>query len=548
MPSSKTRRTHPIAAWSWLGSAACICLGWAGVAAAAGPAARAGERATELPSFFEEEVARFTRLARSGIPQLQVEAAQGFRYLQHHSGEGPLLPLADSRDVQVRLEAVKALGACGGRRAVPVLIEKLRDEQWEVRANAHDALVRMTGAVDLGATCARWQTWLKGSDWAAKEAALVRQLAGSDRRAAMAALRALRFVGSGAAEDEVLRRGPHVGPGAPALTCLALERIGTQKSLPFLIRTAPHIAEASWALAEIGGPGAEDAVLKALQRFRIHRLDAMLNLDRLKSARCGPHLPILLEAFGLVIFRSWTDELHRKPTAFQRVAANLILRTGQAQKVVDLVLAECQGKRSDADTPPHLRAPLAAMRKELRPGFVRNDGKTVAQPLAALPHITKDRRFVPRLIALLGHRAFLVRIYAAHTLASLKAAEAVGPIVNVIRQPYPFCDATTLASGKHFGQSQTVRWRGYVCMALGRLGGEEARQALEKLALNANSYRDIRYGSVVGLRFLGSPESLPALRRVAGGDIIGEIRREARAAVEEIELAGKLAVVARRPT
>jgi hypothetical protein len=402
----------------------------------------------------------------------------------------------------------------------------------------------MTGAAELGANHGPWQAWLKGSDWAAKEAALLKQLAGGDRRAAMAALRALRFIGSGAAEDGVLRRGPHVGPGAPALTCLALERIGTQKSLPVLIRAAPHIPEASWALAEIGGPGAEDAVLKALRRFRIYRLDAMLNLDRLKSTRCGPHLPILLEAFGLVIYRSWTDELHRRPTAFQRIAANLILRTGQARKVVDLVLAECEGKRSDADTPPHLRAPLAAMRKELRPGFVRNDGKTVAQPLAALPHITKDRRFVPRLISLLSHRAFLVRIYAAHALASLKAAEAVEPILKVIRRPYPFVDATTLASGKHFGRSQTVRWRGYVCMALGRLGGDQARRALEQLALNANSYRDIRYGSVVGLKFLASPKSLPALRRVARSDIIREIRREARAAIEEIELAARLAGIA----
>ena len=508
-------------------------------------AASAGAPEALLPSFFDEEVARFTRLAHSGVPELQIEAAQGFRNLRHGRGEAPLLPLADSAHVEVRLEAVKALGVCGARRAVAKLVERLADTEWEVRANAHDALTRMTGNTHFPPDSARWRAWLDRSNWPAKEALLLRRLEAKDPQAAAAALRALRFVGSGAAEDAVLRRGPHIARVGPRLTCLALERIGTKKSLPLLTRLAPHVPEACWALAEIGGAACEDAVLKSLARFRIYRLDALVNLDRLHSARAGPMLPILLEAFGLVIFRSWPDELHMEPTAFQRAAANLILRTGQSQKVVDLILAEAEGRRKDADTPPPLRPVLAAMRKELRPGFVRSDGKTVAQPLAALPHIIRDRRFVPRLIALLNHRAFLVRIYAAHALASLKAPEAVAPILAVIRRPYGFVDATTLASGKHFGRSQTVRWRGYLCMALGRLGGPDARQALETLALDAASYRDIRYGSVVGLKFLCSPASLAALRRIAQQDIIRQIRRTAREAITEIELSQKLAAPAK---
>ena len=170
------------------------------------------------------------------------------------------------------------------------------------------------------------------------------------------------------------------------------------------------------------------------------------------------------------------------------------------------------------------------MKPELRKGFVRQDSGNVAWPLAALPHITTNPKFVPRLIALLHHQAYVVRIYAATTLGTLRAEEAIEPILAVIREPYPFHDATVLASGKHFRQSWTVRWRGFLCMALGKLGGEAARTALEELAADPDQYRDIRYGAVVGLQFLGSPRSIPTLTNVAQGDIIWMIRHTAEQA------------------
>jgi HEAT repeat protein len=509
----------------------------AAIAAAATPTR---PKAEPLVSFFEQEVRRFTRLAGSGIAACQVEAAQGFYYLRHHRGELPLLPLAGHDDPLVRLEAVKALGVCGGRRSVPALIDRLADGDWEVRTAARDALARMTAAGPFADRAAGLK-WLRQSTWQKKQADLLKRLTGKGQADRLAALRALRYVGDATAEDEVLRRGPAAGPGSVQLVALALERIGTKKSLPALVRAGPHVPEPCWALAEIGGEGVEGALLAALARWRDVRLDAMINLDRIGSTKCGPHLPMLLHSFGLLIYRSQIDDLHFPPTAFQRVAASLILRTGQSRNVVDLILAECEGKRTDADTPPHLRATLAAMRKEFGTGFVRNDGRTVAQPLAAVPHIIRDRRFIPRLIGLLNHRAFLVRIYAAESLAALKAEEAVEPIIRIIRTPYGFPDETTQVSGKHFGRSQIVRWRGYVCIALGKLGGERARQELETLAGDPKSYRDIRYGSVVGLRFLASARSIPALQRIATEDIIREIRREAAAATQEAQIARRLA-------
>ena len=64
--------------------------------------------------------------------------------------------------------------------------------------------------------------------------------------------------------------------------------------------------------------------------------------------------------------------------------------------------------------------------------------------------------------------------------------EAVEPILNVVRSPYPFPDPTSQVSGKHFARSKFVRWRGYLCIALGKLGGEAARRGLEQLAVDLN--------------------------------------------------------------
>jgi len=397
----------------------------------------------------------------------------------------------------------------------------------------------MTGQ-DFGETALhKWKEWLDRDDWPRKQSSLLAQLNSEDAGARYRALTALRHLGDSQAEAPLLEwigKRKSIGGGEAALAVAALERFGTAKSLPFLAKQATRRKETAWALGEIGGPEAEEALLAGLKRFGGRELWYMTNLDRLHSTKCEPFIPALLQAFGLIIYRSQTDELHLPPTARQRVAANLILRTGKAPQVVDLILAECEGERRDEETPKPLQALLKGMRHELKPGFVRSDGRTVAQPLAALPHITRDRQFVPRLIKLLKHPAYIVRIYAATTLGALHAEEATDPILTVIREPYPFVDAVELASAKHFRQSWPVRWRGFLCMALGRLGGGEARVALEGLATNADNFRDIRYGSVVGLQFLGSTSSIPALQQVARDDIIWMIRTTAREAVDEIKL------------
>ena len=179
---------------------------------------------------------------------------------------------------------------------------------------------------------------------------------------------------------------------------------------------------------------------------------------------------------------------------------------------------------------------LKAMRSELKPGFVREDGTTTSQPLVAVCYSASDRALVPHLVPLLKHPAVVVRVYVALALGRLHAREALPAMVEMIREGYTFSDSVALASGKHFDQSQTVRWRGFICMALGRMGGNDARKALEEFAADPKQPRDIRYSAVVGLGFIGSSDSLPLLQRVAEQDIIWLVRDEARQVARNVQL------------
>lgn len=493
----------------------------------------------DIRPVFDEEVARFRALSKSPLAELRAEAAQGFGLMRHHAGEDALRSLAGDPDAAVRLLAIEALGHCGMRRGVEALAGIAATGAFEERRLARIALERMTGESFPPDKADAYSAWLAADGWDTKEDRLLAAIEGKDGPARLRALVALRFIGSPRAEDRLLARAQ----GQPGFNgqelrhaVRALERIGSAKAVPGLAALADRFPDTAWALGQIGGPEAEAALHRSLARFGSRRVDATVNLDRLGSTRCAVHIPMLIRSFGFAIYRGDTDDLHRPPHAAQRAAANLILRSGESQRVVDLVLKEAEGARKDEETPERWRGVLAAMREELKPGFWRNDGRTEADPLAALPHIIRDKAFVPRLKALLRHPAFVVRIYAAECLGSLRAEETVPDILAVIREPYPFVDEVQQVSGKHREMSQGVRWKGFLCMALGRLGGEAGRAGLEPLATDPSVPRDVRFGAVTGLRFMASAKSLPALRKVAEGDIIWAIRNAAAEAAREIQL------------
>lgn len=494
-------------------------------------------------SVFEQDIRQFSRLLTNPVAERRVEGVRGLSYYKHWDAADQLIRLMDDASPDVRRESVLALCRLGTANSILPLIRCLRDPSWEIRQNAWLGLCRMTAENFPAGQPAQWETWWTADGPALKEKKLLDALAANPPQISRRdALRALRHFAGTNSETTLLawiKAGIQPPPTVEEQGFLAetLERIGTSNAIPLLARSPTD--PAAWALGRIGGPEAEKALLAFPKT-----LVTLLNLDRLASTNAGPLIPFLIANMGLVTYRGQPDDLmnaERQP--IQRVAANLILRSGRAPLLQELVLQELEdsmkppvahGPRPPA--PPDWQRMLEQMRDELKPGFVRGDGMTTSQPLVALCEIAENQALVPRLLPLLHHPAFVPRIYVATLLGKLRATAALPEILKFIREGYPFSDATALASGKHFDHSQTVRWRGFLCLALGRMGGEEARHALEQFAADPGQPRDIRYCSVVGLGFIGSPQSLPALRKIAREDIIWMARDEARRAVAEILL------------
>lgn len=496
-----------------------------------------------VPSVYSQDVARFESLVGSYVAELRIEGIQGLSHLKHWPAEEALIGRLRDPSEAVRCAAVDALCRLGTTRSVPQLIRLMDHPQWHTRRRVHLALQRMT-ARDLGDQRQPWQAWWdKGTSESRQSellAALTPEMANADSQPTRAgALRALVHLADASAERPVVRLldapQPPLSEDERRYAIEVLERIGTEHCLPVLARQ--HSDSAAWALGRIGGDEAEQALLN----FPL-TLPVLMNLDRLHSEKCGPLVPRLVPRMGLVTYRSQPDDLHAPPTPIQRVSANLIRRSGAGDQLVRAVLAELEATADPASTrpapepPEHLRELMVQFRQELRPGFVRNDGVTTSQPLTALSLVADDLALAQRLIPLLRHPAFVARIYVAMTLANLNAVEATPEIVQIIHEGYEFSDAATLVSGKHFDRSQTVRWRGFLCMALGRLGGQQARLVLEELAADPDQFRDIRYGAVVGLSEIGSPESLPVLNQIAQQDLLWMVRDAARLAIEDIQI------------
>ena len=491
--------------------------------------------ADDLPDLFTEDCSRFARLVDSPVAELRLEGVQGFSWLKHFSAEPHLLKLAKDDSPEVRREVAFALQRVGRRDSIPVLFGMLNDADVGVRQHAALSLRSLT---QLDAPTPEW--W-QGTSAEEYERKLLGDLKTADGGVRVRALKALRCFAGPEAEEPLLQFATSANPPADgtqqALAIAVLERVGTPASLLWLTSVADQQPAAAWALGQIGGPEAEEALIRGLRRFGVWDPQHLINLDRLHSTRCGEFVPMLVGAYGCVTYRGQPENLTYDPTPLQRACTNLILRSGRGPEVVECVLREMECSVVDEQIPEDLRPAMVALREELRPGFVRNDGLTTSQPMCAMSHLIRDRRLAPRLVPLLQHPAFIARVYAAMALGRLHAVEALPAVVDVIDEGYPFADPMALASGKHFGESQTVRWRSFLCMAIGRMGGDDARSALERLACDPDEYRDIRYGAVVGLGFIGSPESLPALQQVAHDDIIWRLRVEAQDVSHRIELA-----------
>ena len=489
----------------------------------------------DVPDLWTEEFERFTRQAESSVEELRLEAVQGFSWLKTHRAEPCLLKLAADESPRVRQEVAFTLSRVGRRDSIPVLIRMLDDTDVGVRQHAAQSLRTLTQLDDP------MQQKALGTKPDEYEATLLAALKGEDPALRARALKALRCFAGPTAEAALLEFVASAKPAAngyeQALAILVLERVGTEASLEYLEAMADKQPLTAWALGEIGGERAEAALRKGLGRFQLYDPQFAINLDRLHSTNCAQFVPLMVGSYGCITYRGQPENLMYDATPLQQACTNLIIRSGRGPEVVDCVLEEMEGCGTDEEIAEDIRPLMIGLREELKPGFVRNDGLTTSQPMCAMWHIIRDRTLAPRLVPLLQHPAFVARIYAAMSLGQLGAEEGLPAIADVVDEGYPFADAVTLTSGKHFGYSQTVRWRSFLCMAVGRMGGERARAKLEAWAMDEGQYRDIRYGSVVGLGFIGSEESLPALEGIAEEDIIWRIRVEAEDVGHGIEMA-----------
>lgn len=502
-------------------------------------------RSAQIESFHHQEVRRLTALLQSPVAAIRVEGVQGLAGMKHGPSEEKLLPLLSDPNEQVRKETTLALGRLGSALSFEPLVNKLEDTSWEQRKLASLALEEFNPGSTASWGRGQWLDWAKSSSRREKVAQLLAQAQqpGPSRERVLRALRRWVETSDEEAVLKLLEPASNLSITERTLLCEALERIGSSKSIPTLARQ--HVEAAAWALGTLGGTEAEAALLAARKTPAV-----MINLDRLASTNCGSFLPHLVYSFGLITYRSHPEDLHfgvAQPV--QRAAANLILRSGQAPTLIEGIIRELEQtmqpsvvSNTPLTLPPDVTAMLAQMREELKPGFVRGDGLTTSQPLSALHFIVEDPSIAPRLRPLLKHPAFLPRIYIALTLCKLQDVAGGEEILSLIKEGYKFSDATALASGKHFDQSQTVRWKGFLCMALGKLRTDAARTALEQLASDQDQPRDVRYGAVVGLGFLLHPQSRPLLERVAQTDPIWMVRDEARQIMARLDLTGQRAL------
>lgn len=543
--------------------------------------------ARAISDLITEDVGRFTRWLTSSVPERRIEGLQGLSDLKHWPAENAVLPLLDDRAPEVRRAAVLTLGRVGGAQTIPRFIALLDDPSWELRQHAWLSLCTMTTQEFPAGDRAAWQRWWqktnsaghvkdllvaaqrppemtvgRGTNAAASAAfvSTVPSRPAKKRRSAPTspvhperrkALRALARLASPEFELQLISllrdaQTPPLDVEERDYLCTALERAGSARAVPAL--AAQRTDAAAWALGHLGGPDAE----RALFNFP-PSLAVLLALDRLHSTNAGPLLPQLVAHMGQITYRGQPDDVMNEDLQpIQRVGVNLILRSGSAGALIERVVQELEdtmkppvahGPRPAC--PPEWERMFTAMRSELKPGFVREDGTTTSQPVVAMCYLLgsgfaeshgPNVALVPRLVRLLRHPAVVPRVYVALALGRMQAREATPDLVAMVREGYGFSDSTALASGKHFDQSQNVRWRGFLCLALGRMGGDGARQALEQFATDARQPRDIRYSAVVGLGFVGSTNSLPTLTRVATDDIVWLVRDEARQAAERIQI------------
>jgi HEAT repeat protein len=349
-----------------------------------------------------------------------------------------------------------------GRQVVPLLVQALQDEAWEVRKAACEAL----GEIGDPQAIPHLAQALKDEAWEVREAACEALGAIGDPQAIPHLIQALQD------EDSDVRWA----------ACRALGAIGDPQAIPPLLQAlkdeAWRVREAArWALGAIGDPQAIPPLLQALQdEHSWVREAACWALGRIGDPQAIPHL---------------IQALQDKDARVRYGACGALGEIGDPQAIPPLLqalqdedwsvrMAACWalGAIGDPQAIPHLAQALQDEHSWVR--------KEACWALGAIG----DPQAIPPLLQALQDENSWVRRAACKALGAIGDPQAIPPLLQALQDE--------------------DRWvREAACEALGAIGDPQAIPPLLQALKDKDSY--VRKAACEALGAIGDPQAIPPL-------------------------------------
>ena len=148
-----------------------------------------------------------------------------------------------------------------------------------------------------------------------------------------------------------------------------------------------------------------------------------------------------------------------------------------------------------------------------------------------LPSICAERRYVPKLIALMDHENGWIVINAVKALMFANAKEAVEPIATKLAASHPEAEYGYSGVQEQEPYSDPApRWRAAMIHALGYFQAKEHDDLLIRILEDNRNVQEMQYIAAQALDQIGSPNALKALVRTAANHPLQSVKLVAREA------------------
>jgi len=542
--------------------------------------------ATENP--FDRQVAEQVERLNSPSADVRAGAAEALAYLRAYAAADALAEAAGDRQATVRREAVMALGWCGGRDQVPLLLGALEDDDWVVRQAARAALANLTGmqwAFDALGTpqqrdqqAAAWRQWWQRTSQQFPPADVLALLDDENLECRLRAVRALGAMGGLGASEAILEailpyRDRDHGKLTPLEKHLVqsgirslgrLRQPGALEPLLALLDTVGWARYAADALGDFGSPRAVLPLIAAYPEFsrdlnhRTRNPAKCPSDDRFSGDNTQDRMHETPYAIAVALSRlplddpqhvralrgivpyllanmpsNWDGGVLYEPEAFELVSCYLLQRAGLREAACNAAFEAAAGWPRWHD---------AANRDEFI--VAENSPPEAALPKLAckiygdvpyvgpwLPAFCRSDD-VPRLIELLEHESGWLRINAAKALMFLGDRQAVEPIARLLAASHP--EASYGFSGvlEHAEYNDPApRWREAFVRALGRLGARQHDRILAEILDDPQNVLDVQHAAAIALDELDTAAAVDALREAERDHPFHSVRMVAREAL-----------------